>query len=326
MWNIWFKALGAGTLATTCTIVGNHYYMRRNWKNSHPLVKESLDLLLKDSRVIKELGGHFDKTSSVSGILEGQKRWASFNFNIRGYEQAAMHIVADAKDIKEADDSYIIDHYPMEYSFYDKMNHYFYGKPDETILKWKIVALNVKFDEMYSITIIGEDTGKTHKAIHDSKNAKLDDDDDDDDDKKEKIPLSVGHKRRMDVMKNVSKTYWMMFLSGLSVFLVSIYLMRYTKHHPVKNSLFLNGAVEIVRTHEGAHKILGLPIQLIQSIKGYLNYNKTKGNVDCYLYGPQGWAKMHAEGTYDPSKKFWKYEKILLSRNKDIISVVGNKD
>jgi hypothetical protein len=129
----------------------------------------------------------------------------------------------------------------------------------------------------------------------------------------------------MDVMKSVSKTYWAMFVTGLSVFIVSMYLLRFTKHHPVKNSIFLNGAIEIVKTHEGSHKFIGLPVHTMQSIKGYLNYNKMKGNADCYLFGPLGWAKMHAEGTYDSKQKFWKYEKIHLTKDKEFISVIGNK-
>ena len=65
---------------------GNHYHIKKSWKNDHPLVEEVISLIHKDTETIKRTGLPIQRNSEVTGVLEHQKNWANISFDISGPE------------------------------------------------------------------------------------------------------------------------------------------------------------------------------------------------------------------------------------------------
>lgn len=304
------KALGIGAAGGISIVVGNHYFVHSSWQSQHPLVLESLALIKKDHKIIRNLGNAIERNGGVSGVLEPHKRWANITYSVKGLTDAKISVVADAKEINDpeiTEEFLPLGKYDRPFSSLDWIIELFYGSPSENIeLKWKIVAMTVKFDEIYSYNIIGDGI-RTHKEL--KNNEKMIGSDD------EEEVQSVSTQRRKNVLQKISKTYWKMLVAGVFVLGGGIYVLRFFKHTPVKNSLFLNKALELMKTEEFVRKELGIPLQISESVKGYLNYDRSQGNALGYIYGPLGWARVKIVGSLNKKTKVWNYSRIAVTKD-----------
>jgi hypothetical protein len=298
------KVLGGSLILGSGVLAGNYWYVHKEWKASHPLVAEALAMALKDPRIVKELGPRTSRSGSVSGVLEPDKTWSNANFRVSGLADAVITVVADGKKESEAGDEFFpLGKYPPPKSTWEWAWELWNGKnEEEEEIRWRIVALSVRFDEVFVLHVI-TDGGKTHKQIREAKGVIQDVEEG-----------TVGERRKMGVLKKITNTYWWMFLGGFFVTIAGVYSMKYFKQYPVKNSTFLMKGVEILKTDEFVRKNLGTPIHLAQNLKGSLNYNKTKGDVKGFVYGPSGWAKVHLQGNFDKTTKNWRYSKISVHK------------
>src|ERR1700693_6138633 len=135
------KVLGAGSLGCICIIIGNHYYVHSSWQSQHPLIQESINLILKDPKVVSQLGTDIERNGGVTGVLEPDKKWASANFKVKGEMDATVSLVADAKEESEIGDEYYpIESPPRVYSTFDVIYDYFSAaKTVEAKYRWRIV-------------------------------------------------------------------------------------------------------------------------------------------------------------------------------------------
>ena len=305
------KVLGFGSAGIGSILLGNHYYVHSSWQSQHPLIQESINLVLKDTKIARQIGANIERDGGVSGVLDPDKKWATANFKVSGDIKANISVVADAKDPQEGDtgsEYFSIGSYPRPRSSLDAIYQFFGGQEGKSVdYVWKIVSLTVKFDDMYAYNVIGEGL-RSHKELRESEKIQEMEDD-------EILKESVGSKRRKHVYSKITNTYWKMFAAGMVCIGIGVYSLRFTKQFTVKNGMFWNKALEILKTDEFVRKEIGIPLHSAECIKGYLNFNKTKGNAMGFIYGPYGWAKLHIIGNFDKKENSWNYSKILVTKD-----------
>ena len=217
-------------------ITGNYYYVHRTWKNDHPLVSESLDMLKKNEVIVNHLGPYFDLRSSVSGILESGKTWANVNFEVVGPAgHGRVSLLADAKLPAEltSPEEFPITGSAPSYTILDYLSYYVAGGKIETDSpQWRILALHFKLDDATSILVIADGVG-SHKEARAATDIAL----------STTVPESVSNA----VASRQRRWVYMACLcgAGLIGFLVTRCYMRV---HPVANSVFMNQVLEIIAT------------------------------------------------------------------------------
>ena len=167
---------------------------------------------------------------------------------------------------------------------------------------------------MYGYNLIGDGI-RTHKELRETEILEPDPDD------KEEGKKSISVQRRQSVLNKVTKVYWMMACTGFIGFCITVYSLRFFKQNPIGNSVFLNKAIDILKTQELVRQEIGLPLQYMDCIKGYLNYNSKKGAAKCFIYGPAGWGKLKIEGNLDSKTKAWNYSMINLEKDGKVYKI-----
>jgi len=72
------------------------------WKETHPLVSESLDLLRRDGKVMVTMGNPLVFRQKLKGIFEEEKSWANFNYQIAAPNGTAkVSVLADCKILED---------------------------------------------------------------------------------------------------------------------------------------------------------------------------------------------------------------------------------
>lgn len=299
--------LGGGFVFGVVGLTGEYFYTHYLWLSNHPLIQESLDLILKDPSVLKALGPDVQRRGLITGVLEPHKKWASVSFNIQGKNKANVNLIADAMEQQNITDQYFpVPFCPPPSSYLDKILEYLEPKkPPVPEYRWRIASLSVTFDEMYVYNLIGDGV-RTHRELKETERLDLN---------QNTQITNIGDQRKKEVLNQISRTYWKMIGFGLFSFATVIFCSRFFNQNTVKNSLFLNKAIEILKTQEFTRNNLGFPLYFMDNIKGYLNYNQTKGNAKCYIHGPSGWGFLHIVGTYSKEEKTWKYSKIALKKD-----------
>lgn len=296
-----------GVFLSGAVLVGNHYYVKSSWKSKHPLVSESIELLLRDPAVVRELGPNIiKKGSSLDGVLDSGRNWANINFEVEGSIKARVNLVADAKPASEVPES---EYYTAAYEDYSTtlktLYSYIVADPvKENKYRWKIANLTLTIDEWINVEVVNSTT-KLHQDLI----------------KKEKIVelpkenLNVGTVRRKKQMDSVMHLYWKMVFGGFSCLFLGIYLTRIFTHQPVVNSILISKSLEVLKTSEVTRKHIGLPIHSFQALKGFMNHNLTKGNATYFIYGPMGFARVFVSGKYDKKQKIWNFEEFLVRKD-----------
>ena len=307
------KAAGFGSLAIGTLLVGNYYYASSSWKADHPIYKESIELLLRDQNIIRELGPNLRKGGIIDSSIEPGKNWAKSEFEIEGFVKAKVTVIGDGKTASDV----TTDDYPIEpYKDYEStlttiLN---YISPEATVpseVKWKIASLNVLIDDWVTIEVVNS-TDKQHKDV--IKKDKLLD-------SEPKPELSVGLQRRKNQMTKISYVYWKIVPVGIFILLVGIRASKYLKKRPVVNSIFFNKSFDVVKMSQPAREHIGTPIQSFQCLKGYLNYDGTAGQVSYFIYGPMGFAKVSAVGKQDKKSKEWNIDELVFEKDSKIYNV-----
>ena len=300
-------AAAFGVFLSGAVLVGNHYYIKSSWKSNHPLVSESIQLLLRDPAVVRELGPNIiKKGSSLDGVLDSGRNWANINFEVEGTIKARVNLVADAKPASDVLES---EHYTEAYEDYSStlmtLYNYIVAEPvQEHKYRWKIANLTLTIDEWINVEIVNSTT-KLHQDLI----------------KKDKImdvpkeSLSVGTTRRKKQMDSVTHLYWKMVFGGISCLFLGIYMTKIFTHQPVVNSVLISKSLEVLKTSEVARKHIGLPVHSFQALKGYMNHNLTKGNATYFIYGPMGFARVFVSGKYDKKQKIWNFDEFLVRKD-----------
>jgi hypothetical protein len=301
-------AASFGVLLSGAVLIGNHFYVKSCWKAQHPLLAESIELLLKDPAVVRELGPKIvKKGSSVNGVLDSGRKWANFNFEVEGTIRAQVNIVADAKPASEVNEG---ECYTEAYRDYEStlmvLNKFFI---DNTLtsneLRWKIANLTLTIDDWVNIEVVNGT--KTHQDVKQKENILT----------VEPVHQSVGVIRRKKQIDSAFYLYWKMVFAGIFSLAVGIYINSLYKHQPVTNSVLLNKSLEILKTNEVIRNQIGLPINSFPALKGFMNYNGTRGSVTYYIFGQQGFAKVDVSGVLDKKKNVWNFQEFTVERGNE---------
>ena len=321
---LFLKVVGGGTAGLGAVLVGNHYFVKESWKKNHPLVQESLKLLPKDEQVRKHIGGYLTKSKKITGVLEPYKNWANISFDLEGPEGSAkVSILADAEPASEESD-YIVEAPEDELSTIQRTLAMISGDSrTPQNLKWKILSMHVKFDDITSHPIIAEGV-RTHSELRELKNIEASSEEDMNlvPDSQEKLSTK---RKREKVFKRAQKRWMSMAGVCASGLLVWVLAKRFLKTRPVGNSLFFFKALDILKADPFVRNEIGVPLNFLQNVKGQLNYNMTKGNAETIVYGPKGFGKMYASGQYSTTEKLWNFQEIQVEKDGKLYSVLSNK-
>lgn len=303
---------GVGALAIG-TVVGNYYYVIDDWKANHPIYKESIELMLRDPAIVKELGTNIKKGKVINGNFEIGKNWGNSTFEVEGYTSAKVTVVADGKSVSEAGN----EEYPTapykdcEPTLVTIGN---YINPEPTLLdelKWKIISLSVVIDDWVTVEVVNN-TDKLHKdIIKKEKSQEVEFD----------VEKSVGAERRKKQINNVTYLYWKMLPAGIVTVALGIYISGFFKKRPVVNSVFFNKSLEVIRNSKACRDNIGMPVHSFNCLKGYLNYNGTSGQVWYFVHGPLGIGKVRAMGKFDKNKKEWELNELELEKDNKIFNI-----
>lgn len=308
----YLRVAGVGAFAIG-TLISNYYYVLSDWEVRHPIYKESIELLLRDPAIVKELGSSLKRGKIIKGNFEIGKKWGNTTFELEGYNNAKVTVVADAKSISETNtEDYLIGPYKDCEPTLTTIGNYINPQPtvlDE--LKWKIISLNVVIDDWITIEVVNN-TDKLHKDL--IKKEKVEEIDGDE-------GKSVGKERRQTQMNKVTRVYWKIIPGGILVLAIGIYISKFFKNRPVVNSVFFNKSLEVFRNSEACRSKIGLPIQHFDCLKGYLNYNGTSGQVMYFVHGPLGIGKIRASGKFDKKIKEWELEELEMEKDNKIYNI-----
>lgn len=307
------RASGFSSLAIGSILIGNYFYTSSSWKADHPLYNESIELLLRDQNVVRELGPKLKKGKILDGSIEPGKNWAKAEFEVEGFIKAKVTVIGDAKAVPDI----TTDDYPIKpYENYEStlatiLNYFSPETPVSSELKWKITSLNVLIDDWVTLEVVNA-TDKQHKDM--IKKEKLVD-------SEPKPELSVGLQRRKSQLKKITYVYWKLVPAALLTLFIGVYTSRFFKNKPVVNSLFFNKSFEILRMSEVAREHIGTPIQSFQCLKGNLNYNGTAGKVSYFVYGPMGFAKVEVVGKLNKKSKEWSINELVFEKDNKTYNV-----
>lgn len=316
------KGLVLGSMLCGGVVTGNYYYVHRTWKNDHPLISETIELLKKDEQIVKHLGPYFDLRSSVSGILESGKNWANVSFTLGSSTTAGkISLLADAKTMEENPD---LNEFPLtgstpSYTFLDYARNFVTGeKMAKDPPQWRILALHFKPDETTSIPVIadGVRSHKEARALADLPHTPT----------TEAATRTLESRKRRDRTYRMAQKRWFMMAGVCAVALGGFFLTRrYMRVHPVANSVFMNQVLEIISSDVWVRSQLGVPIRNLQFVKGNLNYNYTSGRCETIIYGPKNYGRLEAAGAFDKQGNKWKFTRMRVHIEDTIRSLVEDK-
>jgi hypothetical protein len=161
---------GGTGIAAVAGMSGQHLYVRKQWKDTHPLVTGSMDLLLKDGKVLKTLGYPLEFRENISGIFDTDKTWCNFNYTIAGPNGLAkVSLLADNKIIEDSPkdaDQFIIEGTAPYASLYSQILDKVMGNtPDPRLHHWRIISMYIRIgDGNDAYTMIGDDV-KSHNEL-----------------------------------------------------------------------------------------------------------------------------------------------------------------
>lgn len=310
------KGSGAITLVGTGLLCGNFFYNRKKWKENHPILKETLDLLSKDPKVIEVIGLPLEKaSSSTTGVLEPGKSWANISFEVQGpLGSAKVSLLADSKSKESKSDEYVLEGPAPDYSLIEKWFREWYHKdtsPEEQY--WKLVSLNLRFDDITFYPVIAEGV-RSHKQLKEMPEATeiqaISEGSSSEDAESKKYGKM--NERQLKIMKKVRRRGIIMAVGISTTLLAALILHRFIKKRPVANSVFFHRVMDTLNSDPYARSQLGTPINHLQNVKGNLNYNFTKGSLETIVYGTQGFGRVKAEGAYNSKEKRWDINKLDL--------------
>lgn len=316
------KGSGALTVGVTGLLGGNFFYNRKKWKQNHPILQETVDMLSKDPKVIEVLGIPLEKTpSSVTGVLEPGKSWANISFQVEGPRGSAkVSLLADSKTKDLRSDEYVLEGSAPDYSVIEKWIKEWYFKDTSSEEQyWRLVSLHLRFDDITSYPVIAEGI-RSHKQLKEMPEVT----------EMSAMATSEGEfkpnnkisERQMKIMKNARRRWMIMAVSIGSTLSVALIVRRFIKRRPVANSVFFHRVMDTLNTDPYARSQLGIPITHLQNVKGNLNYNFTQGTLETIVYGSQGFGRVKAEGLYQSKEKRWHITKLDLDTHNKTHSLV----
>jgi hypothetical protein len=320
--------LGGATALALAGVTTEHYWSRKSWRDSHPLVTGSMDLLLKDGKVLATIGYPLEYREKVNGIFDTDKTWCNFNYEIAGpHGLAKVSVLADSKILEDSpkDAEEFVMEGPVAYgSVFSTVKNLVTGQTaEERPPHWRILSMYIRVgDNDSSYTLIGDDE-KTHRELHNSKYIEsLEGFEPIEKKEMEKEKSDKLKDRRMETYKKV-RTRWMYMASvGGSIALVGWIIRRmYYRTALAANSVFFNTAMDILKQDPALVSRLGNPINNLL-VRGYYNLNLSGGEFSTIVYGSKSSGLLKGKGKSDKKTNKWQFSELALQTESEAIDLL----